>query len=92
MGRGVTMGKCYLLQERLPDGSASGTVCAPGPIIRAFGFRDCTDSEYEVYEISEFGRVTKLEHEATVTAPFNYHKFINPETGEVAFDGYSPVH
>lgn len=89
---GVVTGKLYLLQERRVDGSAVPTICTPGNVIRAYGFQDCTDAEYEVFEISVFGEVTKLEHEAQTQPPFNYHRFINTKTGEVAFDGFSPEH
>lgn len=84
--------KEYFIQTRHPDGKIESGIGASNQIIYMFGFRDCTDCEFEVYDVSEFGKVVKLEHKPATQAPFNYHSFINTETGEVEFEGYSPEH
>lgn len=84
--------KKYLLQTRFPDEVVGASMEYPHHIIEAYGFRDCTDFEYEVYSVNSFGEIIKLEHIPAVKAPFNYHQFLNPKTGEVEFEGYSTEH
>ena len=84
--------KLYLVQEKLPDGEMFAKMKPATEIINDFGFRDCTDAEYEVYDVSEFGKIIKLEHWPAISAPFNYHRFVNPESRKVVFEGYSPEH
>ena len=86
------MEKYYLVQALYPNGETNAMMKPAAQIIRDFGFRDCSDTEYEVYDVSEFGKVVKLEHWPAISAPFNYHRFVNPENGEVVFEGYSPEH
>lgn len=82
----------YLVQTLYPDGNCGAEIKHSQEIITMFGMRDCTDCEHEVYDISDYGNVVKLEHWPAISAPFNYHRFVNPENGEVVFEGYSPEH
>lgn len=84
--------KKYFVQTMFPDGEIGGSMNTAVEIISMFGFRDCTDCEFKVYDVSEFGKVVELEHWPAISAPFNYHRFVNPESGEVVFEGYSPEH
>lgn len=81
--------KKYFVQTRYPDGEIGGGMRTKYQIIDMFGFRDCTDCEFEVYDVSEFGKVVKLEDMPANHTPCNYHCFCNTETGEVVFEGYS---
>lgn len=83
--------KEYLLQIRYDDGSVGATMAAPSAIINKYGFRDCSNEEYEVYDVSEFGKIVKLMH-FTVPGHPNWHRFVVP--GEIipAFEGFSPEH
>lgn len=85
-------GQKYLVQCLHDDGTIECSMEWPRTIIEFFGFRDCTNCEYQVYDTSVFGQMLKVEHEPSTFAPFNYHKFVNPRTGEVVFDGYSTEH
>ena len=82
----------FLVQILYDDGSIEINTCRPREIIEMFGFRDCTGAEYEVYDASEFGKIVKLDYVPSVSAPFNFHRFINSETGDVAIAGYSTEH
>lgn len=82
----------YFVQCKHPDGAVSLDVLTDMDIVEKVGFRDCTDCEYEVFSGSVFGRAVKLEYVPATEAPFNYHKFINPETGTVVISGYSTEH
>ena len=82
--------KLYLLQTRHDDGFVGANMLAAPPIITMYGFQDCTGEEYEVYDVSEFGKVVKLEHSYGKRP--NYHYFIRTDTGEVEFEGESPEH
>ncbi len=84
--------KKYLVQTRHDDGEVSGSMNAPAEIIEMFGFTDCTGCEYEVFDVSEFGKVVRLEYCPATSAPLNYHCFVSTATGEVMFDGYSTEH
>ena len=86
------MEKYYLVQARYPDGSASAILKPAAQIIRDLGFRDCSGTEYEVYDVSEYGKVVRLQEATTWDAPHNYQCMVNPETKKVEFDGYSPEH
>lgn len=81
----------YLVQCQYPDGSISCEMCSDVQIIEMFGFRDCTDCEYEVYDVSRFGAAEKLVHKPAMEAPFNYHEFCDSH-GTVLFSGYSSEH
>lgn len=82
----------YLVQTLYPDGNLGVELKYPQEIITMFGMRDCTDCEHEVFDIIDFGNVVKLEHIPAVKAPYNFHQFVNPVTGEIEFEGYSPEH
>ena len=82
----------YFVQTQYPDGTVGISVNTDIQIIDMFGFRDCSDCEFEVFKSEEFGKVVKLYHVPAVKAPFNYHVFCNSETGEVEFEGYSSEH
>ena len=84
------MEKYYLVQARYPDGTTGAMLKPAAQIIRDLGFRDCSGTEYEVYDVSEYGKVVKLE-EVAGDAP-NHQKLVNPETGETVIEGYSPEH
>lgn len=81
----------YLVQCKYPDGSVSCGMYSDIRIIEMFGFRDCTDCEYEVYDVSRFGTVKKLIYKPATQAPFNYHEFCDTD-GTVLLSGYSPEH
>lgn len=82
----------YLVQTKHPDGSVTADFMFPSAIIDIFGFRDCTDCEHEVFDVSQFGKIIKIEHEPATSAPFNYHRFVNTETGDTEFEGSSLEH
>ena len=82
--------KQYLLQTRYDDGSVGAAMAAWPAIIHRIGFSDCSGEEHEVYDVSEFGKVVKLEH--NYGDRFNYHIFTRTDTGEVVFEGESPEH
>lgn len=82
--------KKYFVQQRDPDGVVTLSVNTDAQIIQMYGFRDCTDCEYEVYVADEFGKVVKLEHSYGKRP--NYHYFSRTDTGEVEFEGESPEH
>lgn len=84
--------KKYFVQIRYPDGDIGMDVCSAREIIEMFGFRDCTDCEYEVFDGTVLGSMIRLIHEPAVSAPFNYHQFINSATHEVEFEGFSKEH
>jgi len=84
--------KKYFVQTKHPDGEIDLSVNTAAQIIEFFGFRDCTDCEFEVFDGTVFGAMIRLIYEPAEHAPFNYHKFINPRTGEVLFAGYSTEH
>lgn len=85
--------KKYFVQTKYPDGEIGGSMHTAQQIIDMFGFRDCTDCEFEVFDITvAFGSMVRLIHEPAVSAPFNFHSFINSATNEVEFEGYSPEH
>jgi hypothetical protein len=84
--------KQYFVQTINSDGEVSLSVNTENQIIEMFGFRDCTGCEYEVYDGGEFGKIVKLDHLPALSAPFNYHQFVNSETAELAFDGFSAEH
>ncbi len=80
----------YLVQAQYPDGSTNAMMKPEGQIIRDLGYRDCSDTEYEVYDVSSFGKIVKLE-EVAGSQP-NHHCLVNPETGETVIEGFSPEH
>lgn len=82
----------YFVQQRDPDGEVSLSVNTSAQIIEMFGFRDCTDCDFEVFKSEEFGKVVRLEYVPPKGAPFNRHVFINSETGEVEIEGESTEH
>lgn len=82
----------YFVQTKYDDGEIGGSMNTAPQIIEMFGFRDCTDCEYQVYDVSEFGKVVELLHIPAISAPFNYHTFVSSRTGEVIFEGYSQEH
>lgn len=81
--------KQYLLQTRFNDGTVTATMARSNAIINMYGFQDCLDEEFEVFDVSEFGKVVRLEH---ISYPGNHHVFISTETGEVMFEGNSIEH
>lgn len=86
------MPKKYFVQTLYPDGTVDGGMHTAGQIIDMFGFRDCTDCEFEVYEIGTFGSMIRLVYEPADSAPFNFHRFINSATKMVEFEGCSKEH
>lgn len=82
----------FILQTRYPDGTVSVSVEREAHIIERYGFRDCTDCDFEVFASVGFGEIRKLEYVPAMSAPFNFHQFIDPVTGEVVFEGYSTEH
>lgn len=86
------MEKYYLVQARYPDGTTGAMLKPAAQIIRDLGFRDCSGTEYEVYDVSEYGKVVKLQEATTFNAPPNYQCLVNPESGTVVIVGYSPEH
>lgn len=87
------MGDKYFVQCLYPDEKTVGLeVLTDTEIVEKVGFRDCSDCEYTVYAAREFGHVVKLTYVPAASAPFNYHKFVDPETGETVIEGYSTEH
>lgn len=86
------MEKYYLVQARYPDGTTGAMMKPAAQIVRDLGFRDCSGTEYEVYDVSEFGKVVWLQEATTFNEPPNYHALVNMETGAVVIEGYSPEH
>lgn len=86
------MEKYYLVQARYPDGSTGSMLKPAAQIVRDLGFRDCSDTDYEVFDVSEYGKVVKLQDATTFNAAPNYHCLINPENGAIVIAGYSPEH
>ena len=84
--------KRYFVQMMDPTGDVTLSVNTEPQILNFFGFRDCTDCEYTVFDADEFGKAVKIDHIPASSAPFNYHTFVNSETGEVVFEGYSDEH
>lgn len=84
--------KKYFVQTRYPDGEISLSVNTESQIIEMVGFTDCTGCEYTVFLGDEFGKAIRLAEEPNVSAPFNFHRFINLRTGEVEFEGFSKEH
>ena len=84
--------KKYFVQTKHPDGEIDLSVNTAGQIIEFFGFRDCTDCEFEVFDGTVFGSMTRLIYEPAVSAPFNFHRFINSATKQVEFEGFSKEH
>lgn len=84
------MEKYYLVQALYPDSTENVMLKPEAQIIRDLGFRDCSGTEYRVYDVSKFGFVVKLE-EVAGDAP-NHQILVNPETGLVVIEGYSPEH
>lgn len=84
--------KNYLVQAKYPDGEIEAYMRNAYAICDMFGFRDCTDCEYEVFDVSEFGKVVRLEHNYPCLPNCTVHEFINTETGEVEFEGVSAEH
>ena len=82
----------YFVQRRDPDGEISISVNNAEQICEFIGFSDCTGCDYEVFKSEEFGKLVRLEYVPATAAPFNYHVFINSETGEVEIEGYSREH
>lgn len=52
--------KKYFVQTQFPDGEVFGSMHTAGQIIELFGFRDCTDCEYIVYDIAICGLLHDL--------------------------------
>lgn len=84
--------KQYFVQTKDSDGGVSLSIKTGGQIVNMVGFSDCTGDEHEVYDAAEFGRLVKLDYVPNAEAPFNYHRFVNPETGDVEIEGYSDEH
>lgn len=82
----------YFVQTFNPDNTLSGGLHTPTEILNMVGFADCSGCRHIVYDYSTFGEMIRLEHEPNTKAPYNYHSFVNPRTGEVAFEGYSEEH
>lgn len=84
----------YLLQIKHPDGTVSAELYFEQQIIDLYGFRDCSSDEYEVYDISIFGRALKLEEKSDSFGEPNYHRFCLPKSlgGSTVFSGFSPEH
>lgn len=83
--------KKYFVQCIDSNGDVTGSMNTMPEIAEMFGFRDCTDCDYRVFDISEFGRVRVIIHVGAVSAPFNHHKFLSMD-GEVVYEGYSTEH
>lgn len=87
------MAKKYFVQTKYPDGELGGSMNTASQIIDMFGFRDCTDCDFEVFDITvAFGSMVRLIYEPATKAPFNYHRFINSATKYIEFEGFSPEH
>lgn len=84
--------KKFFVQELHDNGEVVGSVNTAHEIVTFLGFRDCTNCEYEVYDFSEFGKVVKLEEDANIGWPSNYHRLVNPFTHEIVIEGYSAEH
>ena len=86
------MPKKYLVQTMTEDGDVFSTMETIYEITEDFGFRDCTNYDFKLFDVSTFGEVVEIVHVPAVEAPFNYHLFINSKTGEVEYEGYSAEH
>lgn len=84
--------KKFFVQTKYPDGEVGLSVNTEVQIVEMMGFRDCTNCEYEVFAAGEFGAPVRLEYVPSVSAPFNYHRFIDPRTGADEISGYSTEH
>ena len=84
--------KKFFVQTLHPDGEITLSVKTGSEIINGYGFRDCSDCEYQVFMADEFGKVVPLFYVPPRKAPYNSHVFCNSETGEVVIEGFSPEH
>lgn len=71
----------YFVQCKYPDGDVNGGMFTEQQIIDMFGFRDSTDCEYEVYDVTRFGDVEKLEHRQDSFREPLYHRFVSTRFG-----------
>ena len=84
--------KKYFVQVRYPYGEVDVSVNTAQQIIEMVGFSDCTGCSFQVFDGSVFGTAVHLIEEPRLKPPYNLHRFLNPVTGEVAFEGYSKEH
>lgn len=84
--------KKYFVQTRYDDGEVGLSVNTADQIIEMQGFTDCSGCDYEVFKSEEFGKLVRLEHVPASKAPFNYHVWVDSETGEVEIEGFSSEH
>lgn len=79
----------YFVQCKHPDGDVSGGMFTEQQIIDMFSFQDCTDCEYEVYDVTRFGDVEKLEHRQDSFREPLYHRFVSTRFGtQTVFSGF----
>ena len=84
--------KQYFVQTKSDGGGVSLSVKTGNQIVNMVGFSDCSGDTHEVFASVEFGKLVKLNYEPSTKEPFNYHRFINPETDDVEIEGYSDEH
>lgn len=84
--------KQYFVQTKNENGEISLSVMTGSRIVNMVGFSDCSSDTHEVFASADFGKLVKLDYVPSTQAPFNYHRFINPETGGIEIEGYSDEH
>ena len=87
--------KQYLVQVRCPDGHTYSAMMPYPAIIDKVGMTDCSGEEIVVYDVSEFGKVKRLNHKTATQRP-NWHIFYlrgdNTHEDAIVFSGESPEH
>ena len=82
----------YFVQHRFDD-ELCISIKTAREIINRVDMSDCSDEEMEVWESTEFGKLTKLTLHGCWHDPSNplYIKATRPD-GSIAFDGYGTDH
>lgn len=87
------MGERTYLVQTLIDGEVYASLHTPGEIISRIDMQDCSNEQIYVYDISKFGKVTRLKVYGTwhdCKKPL-YIK-ITTARGKIVFDGHGTDH
>ena len=83
----------FLVQIKYSDDCGYEKLMSSNEIISAINMSDCSEQEFAIYDVSEFGRVKSLKIFG------NWHDMNNPtyikitdENGTIVFDGYGEEH
>lgn len=84
----------YLVQCKDPDGNVTFGLYTEQQVINLYGFRDCSNCEYEVYDVHRFGHAVRLREYCDSHGEPNYHRFCYPKQlgGHIVISGFSPEH